>query len=71
MNSRWRAFVPYEIVEVIGYGSYVIRPYGDPTAAVIKYPTQNLSLLPPAILPCTPMHSRAEHDQLSEETREK
>ena len=46
---------PYEIVEVTGYGSYFVRPYGDPTAAVIKYPTQALSPLPPAILPCTPI----------------
>jgi hypothetical protein len=48
---------PYENVEVTGYGSYVIRPYGDPTAAVIKYPTQALFPLPPAILPCTPIET--------------
>jgi hypothetical protein len=46
---------PYEIVEDTGYGSYSVRPYGDPTAAVIKYATQALSPLPPAILPCTPI----------------
>ena len=37
------------------YESYVIRPYGDSTATVITYPTQALSLLPQAILPCTPI----------------
>jgi hypothetical protein len=42
-------------MQITGYGSYVVRPYGDSTAAVIKYPTQALSPLPPAILPCTPI----------------
>ena len=46
---------PYEIVECTGFGAYFVRRYGHPTAPLLKYPTQALSPLPPAILPCTPI----------------
>ena len=47
----------YEIVEATGYRSYFVHHYGDPSAALIKYPTQALSPLSPAILPCTPINT--------------
>ena len=46
---------PYEIVESTGYGAYLVRRHGHPTAPLLKYPTQALSPLPPALLPCTPI----------------
>ena len=46
---------PYEIVESSGFGAYFVRLHGRPTAPLLKYPTQALSPLPPALLPCTPI----------------
>ena len=46
---------PYEIVEATGFGAYLVRRHGHPNAPLLKYPTQALSPLPPAILPCTPI----------------
>jgi hypothetical protein len=46
---------PYEIIESTGYGAYLVRRHGHPTAPLLKYPTQALSLLPPALQPCTPI----------------
>jgi hypothetical protein len=46
---------PYEIVGSSGFGSYDVRRYGQPDSTVLKYPTQSLSALPPALLPCTPI----------------
>jgi len=46
---------PYEIIEATGFGAYLVRRHGHPNAPLLKYPTQALSPLPPAILPCTPI----------------
>jgi hypothetical protein len=46
---------PYEIVESTGFGAYLVRRHGHPSAPLLKYPTQALSPLPPALLPCTPI----------------
>ena len=46
---------PYEIVASTGFGAYMIRRHGQPDAPLLKYPTQALSPLPPALLPCTPI----------------
>jgi hypothetical protein len=46
---------PYEIIEATGYGAYFVRRYGSPTAPLLKYPTQALSPLPPALFPCHPV----------------
>jgi hypothetical protein len=46
---------PYEIVESTGFGAYLVRRHGHPTGPLLKYPTQALSPLPPAVLPCTPI----------------
>jgi hypothetical protein len=46
---------PYEIVEATGFGTYFVRRHGSPTSPLVKYPTQSLSPLPPALLPCTPI----------------
>jgi hypothetical protein len=48
---------PYEIVRSTGRGAYFVRRHGDPTAPLLKYPTQALSPLPPAVLPCIPIDS--------------
>ena len=48
---------PYEIVEATGFGAYFVRQYGKPNAPLLKYPTQALSPLPPALLPCAPIDS--------------
>ena len=45
----------YEIDETTGFGAYFVRLHGRPTAPLLKYPTQALSPLPPALLPCTPI----------------
>ncbi len=42
---------PYEIVRSTGFGAYLVRRHGHPTSPLLKYPTQALSALPPAILP--------------------
>jgi hypothetical protein len=46
---------PYEIIESTGYGAYIFRRHGHPTAPLLKYLTQALSPLPLALLPCTPI----------------
>jgi hypothetical protein len=47
---------PYEIVEATGRGAYFVRRQGHHTTApLLKYLTQALSPLPPALLPCTPI----------------
>jgi hypothetical protein len=46
---------PYEIIATEGFGSYSVRKYGRPDAPLLKYPTQSLSALPPALLPCSPL----------------
>ena len=46
-----RATTKKVISELTGCGSYFVSRYGDPTAALIKYPIQALSPLPPAIYP--------------------
>ena len=46
---------PYEIIGTNGFGSYKVRRFGDPDAPILKYPTQSLSALPPALLPCSPI----------------
>ncbi len=46
---------PYQVVESTGYGAYLVQRFGSPTAPLLKYPTQALTPLPPALLPCTPL----------------
>ena len=40
---------PYEIIEATGFGANLVRCHGQPTAPLLKCPTQALSPLPPAI----------------------
>jgi hypothetical protein len=46
---------PYEVVEVTGHGTYLVRRHGHPASPAIRYATQALRALPPALLPCTPI----------------
>jgi hypothetical protein len=48
---------PYKIIEATGSGAYLVRCHDSPTAPLLKQPTQALSLLPPALLPCAPIHT--------------
>jgi hypothetical protein len=46
---------PYKIIEATGSGTYLVRCHDSPTAPLLKYPTQALSPLPPALIPCAPL----------------
>jgi hypothetical protein len=46
---------PYVIIESTGFGAYLVQRHGHPGSPLVKYPTQALSPLPPALLPCTPI----------------
>jgi hypothetical protein len=46
---------PCETIQATGSGAYLVRCHDSPTAPLLKHPTQALSPLPPALLPCTPL----------------
>ena len=43
---------PFVVVETTGFSSYQVRRYGKPNSALRKFMTEDLYMLPPAIMPC-------------------
>ena len=43
---------PFIVVEPTGFSSYQVRRYGKPESALRKFMTEDLYMLPPAIMPC-------------------
>jgi hypothetical protein len=56
---------PHAIVESTGHGAYVVYRYGHPDVPLLKYPTQFLSALPPALLPCASVDISSDFRYLS------
>jgi hypothetical protein len=46
---------PYVITSVSGYGAYTLQRHGHPESALLRHHAENLSALPPALLPCAPV----------------
>ena len=42
---------PYTIIEVLGHGGYILQKVNQLNAPKLKYHTQDISFLPPAIQP--------------------
>ena len=40
------------VVEDTGFSAYMVRRYGKPDSALRKFMTEDLYMIPPAILPC-------------------
>jgi hypothetical protein len=46
---------PYSVIETLGHGAYIVQKVNQPHAPKLKYHTQDISLLPPAIRPVEPL----------------
>jgi hypothetical protein len=46
---------PYSIIEVLGNGAYLVQKVNKPDSPKLKYHTQDISFLPPAIRPVEPL----------------
>ena len=46
---------PYTVIEVLGNGGYMLQKVNQPNAPKLKYHTQDISFLPPAIRPVEPL----------------
>ena len=42
---------PFVVVEATGFSSYQVRRYGKPSSTLWKFMTEDLYMLPPAIMP--------------------
>ena len=51
----YRSRGPFEIIADKGHGSYNVRPYNRPTAAIRTYKSVDLYPLPPALFPSNPL----------------
>ncbi|MGH7955061.1 MAG: hypothetical protein ACREOZ_03790 [Gloeomargaritales cyanobacterium] len=51
----YKARGPFEIVEVVGHGSYRLKSFGRPDAATRVHHSEDLFLLPPSLRPCDPL----------------
>ena len=51
----YKARGPFQIIEDLGHGSYLVQRYNEPTASKRKYKATELYLLPPALFPADPL----------------